>query len=118
MRSATRKKTGINEAYKAWIRSLPCICCWGPADYAMVLEAGMRFNAGQVICTEAAHVGERGISQKCPDEETIPLCGFEHHREGKFSAHKLGKGFWAHWGLDKEKLLAELRQQFEKENNR
>jgi len=109
VRSATKRKLGKDPARLAWIRSLPCVCCF-PDLWRYQMN-----NVIQTSSTEAAHVGERGISQKCPDEETIPLCGFEHHREGKFSAHKLGKLFWTHWGLDKEKLLAELKQQFEKE---
>ncbi len=67
---------------------------------------------GSPVITEAAHIGDRGMSQKCSDAETIPLCG-EHHRTGKDSHHRLGKKFWAHWGIDKKKLLAELQEAYE-----
>lgn len=29
---------------------------------------------------QAAHVGQRGKSRKCNDDETIPLCGYHHMR--------------------------------------
>jgi len=91
VRSATRNKTGRDAAYLEYIRSLPCCVC--PLD------------APQTSPTEAAHVGPRGLSQKCPDRETLPLCAL-HHREGQFSQHSMGKMFWAHHGLDRDLLLA------------
>lgn len=62
--------------------------------------------------TEAAHVGQRGLSQKCSDRETIPLCAF-HHRTGPESHHRLGKLFWKHHGLDRYELIRELQSQFD-----
>ncbi len=111
MRSATKKRTGRDPARLKWIRSLPCVCCfafmhaWNFTEYWKRRDAAHRYS-------EAAHVGERGLSQKCSDAETIPLCG-EHHRTRKYSAHRLGKNFWAHWGIDKQKLLAELQTAYE-----
>lgn len=65
--------------------------------------------------TEGAHVGARGLGQKCEGREVLPLCGIEHHRLGPQSHHVLGKRFWEAHGLDKDKLLAELNELFEAE---
>ncbi len=114
MRSATKKRIGKDPKRREWIRSLPCVCCWmlygDPAiSFWQVNSEGFRDEYSTV---EAAHVGKRGLSQKCSDAETAPLCG-EHHRTGKDSAHRLGKRFWEHWGIDKKNLLAELQAAFE-----
>ena len=79
-RSATRRRIGKDPAYLEWIRTRLCLVC--------MLETHQlnRFQMG----TEAAHVGERGLSQKCPDREAIPLCAV-HHRLDRFSAHRMGK---------------------------
>jgi len=61
--------------------------------------------------TEAAHVGDRGLGQKCSDRETIPLCA-EHHTQGRDSYHKLGKKFWEHHGLDRFELIARLNAMY------
>jgi hypothetical protein len=65
---------------------------------------------------EAAHVGKRGLSQKCPDREAIPVCA-EHHRIWATSLHVLGKRFWAFWFIDRDELIAELRDRY-KEHGR
>lgn len=87
--------------YLAWIRTLPCIVC------SLV-------EFWQESPTEAAHVGVRGLRQKSSDRATLPLCGY-HHRIGLFSHHRAGKNFWTIWKLDKEKLIAELRERYEGE---
>jgi hypothetical protein len=102
VRSATKHKTGRDSLYLDFIRSLPCHVCDGPTHWGLLLP---RCQDGP---TEAAHVGRRGLSQKSPDRETIPLCA-KHHRLGKDSHHKLGKKFWWHHGIDREKLIAELQ---------
>lgn len=61
---------------------------------------------------EAAHVGDRGLGQKCRDEETIPLCA-GHHRTGAESHHVLGRRFWEHHGIERDALLAMLQGIFE-----
>jgi len=71
----------------------------------------------QTTPTEAAHVGERGLGQKCSDRETIPLCA-AHHRTGPESHHVLGKKFWQHHGLDRDEIVAELNRLYEKENGK
>ena len=53
---------------------------------------------------EAAHVGDRGLGQKCRDQETIPLCGY-HHRTGPDSQHVMGKQFWGHHAINRADLV-------------
>ena len=96
MRSATRKKTGKSPLYLKFIRAQACILC---------LEQ-------QLTLTEAAHVGNRGLSQKCHDRETVPLCAF-HHRTGPHAAHVLGKKFWTLHGLDPEELIRQFQARFD-----
>lgn len=72
--------------YLKFIRSLPCCVC------------------GRTRSIEAAHVGPRGMGQKCSDLETIPLCAL-HHKE----QHRIGlKKFTADYQLDIRGLLGHL----------
>jgi len=66
----------------------------------------------QLCLVEVAHVGLRGLGQKCSDRETIPLCAW-HHRIGQASVHVLGKNFWSEWGLDKDALIAKYNRMYE-----
>ncbi len=104
--------------YRAYIRKIPCLVCWPDfwLDVAVHISRGEfgwspTFMPGTVqkTPTECAHVGKRGLGQKCSDYETLPLCA-EHHRTGPESHHVLGKAFWAHHGLDKEVVIAELQR--------
>lgn len=114
MRSATKARVGKDPEYLEWIASQPCLCC--EIMKRNMRAAGIEFVIhAQETRTEAAHVGPRGLSQKCPDRETLPLCGWEHHREGKLSVHKLGRKFWDMWSIDREKLIAEYQARFEAE---
>jgi hypothetical protein len=113
VRSATRKRTGRDREYLAWIRSLPCVCCWQHVFWEIVRD-GFAPGLYQNPPTEAAHVGERGLSQKCPDREAIPLCKW-HHTEGPESHHRLQRRFWEKWGLDRDTLVKELNARYEKE---
>lgn len=61
---------------------------------------------------EAAHVGDRGLGQKCRDQETIPLCGY-HHRTGPDSQHVMGKNFWDHHGINRTELVTMYQSIFE-----
>lgn len=82
--------------YLAWIREQPCVVTFC-----------------KIPRSEAAHVGEiRGLGQKCSDHETIPLCVWHHGPEGPQSHHRLGKGFWPFWGLDRDALIAEYRERY------
>lgn len=85
-----RKNRESDRPYKAFIASLPCVVC----------------GAWPV---EVAHIGLRGLMQKCSDRETIPLC-LKHHAHGQpESHHTLGRYFWAHHGIDRPELLARLQ---------
>jgi hypothetical protein len=96
----TRRK--IDKPYLDFIRSLCCVVC----QIRQCIEWSSR--------TEAAHVGVRGLGQKCSDRETIPLCP-AHHRLDRDSCHRLGKRFWQHHGLDREALIAAFNQRYERE---
>lgn len=100
MRSATRNGAGKDPAYLAFIRTQACVCC----------EAEGR---RQLEPTEAAHVGLRGLSQKCSDRETIPLC--RHHRTGFNAHHRLGRKFWEHFELDRGGLIEDFNERYELE---
>jgi hypothetical protein len=56
-------------------------------------------------------MGPHGIAQKAGDDTCIPLC-VQHHREGKHSAHKLGRKFAEHHRLDIPAIQAALRAQY------
>ena len=102
---APRFDAKIDEPYKAWIRTLDCIVC-------QVWKLRIQGYYGFL---EAAHVGERGLGQKCPDRQTLPICVW-HHRLGPQSAHALGKRFWSYWRLSRPELIAEHNRKFEKRN--
>ena len=84
-----KKRLGDDPERRAWIRQQQCLVC-----YANRLT--------QTTPTECAHVGERGLGQKCSDRETVPLCVI-HHRIGKDAHHKIGRSFWKyHFGQQGE----------------
>ncbi len=89
-------KVPPNPAYLDYIRMMPC------------LLAGSGGCAGIV---EAAHVGERGMGQKCRDEEAVPLCS-GHHRTRPDASHQIGKRFWLHHGLDRDAAFTSLQELF------
>jgi len=60
---------------------------------------------------EAAHVGARGLGQKCSDFETLPLCR-DHHRPGEDSHHRLGRRFAEVHGLDIMEEVERFNEQF------
>lgn len=75
-------------AHLAFIRSLPCCV------------SGRRHGV------EAAHVGRRGMGQKCSDFETIPLNSLYHREQ-----HRIGlKRFARTYELDIAALLAMLNR--------
>lgn len=87
--------------YLAWIRTLECS-----------IPSCLMHWRGHGI--EAAHVGDRGLRQKCSDYEAIPLCAW-HHRLSPLSHHRAGKRFWKYHGLDRDKIIAELNARYERE---
>jgi len=102
-----RRGRVLNPHYLDWIRGIRCVVCWLGG---IISVTGFR----QV---EAAHVGKRGLGQKCSDEETIPLCPW-HHREGWSSHHVLGKAFWGAHSLNRERLIASLQARYIQETGR
>ena len=85
--------------YLNFIRSLPCVIC--------ARQARPQFGR-----TEAAHVGIRGMGQKCSDWEAIPLCAC-HHRTGEFAHHVIGKRFWVKWRIDRYETIAKYQDLYE-----
>ena len=114
MRSATRKKLGKDPAYLAWLHTLPCCVCESMRQ--TLAEAGFPESSipQQSSPTEAAHCGPRGMSQKCPDREALPICR-EHHREGQFCQHAMGRFFFQHFDLDRDALLAMFQARYDAE---
>jgi hypothetical protein len=84
--------------YLNFIRAFPCVIC--------ALLRRIQFGR-----TEAAHVGQRGLGQKCSDFEAIPLCAC-HHRTGEFAHHVLGKLFWVKWKLDRYETIRKYQEQY------
>lgn len=115
-----KAKQGIRDkAYLAFVRSFPCVICWGfPGIYTPLgtCQAYWEYEyaqgcPSQETPTEAAHFGPRALSVKASDYSCIPLCAV-HHREGPAAAHKLGKNFAAHHGLDIERLIVDLNWRY------
>lgn len=115
--SPIHRRSVRDTKYLEWIRQEPCIIC-DPFAYPglllkratpVVTGIGYPLNLVRMFQTEAAHVGLRGLGQKCSDRETIPLCGY-HHRLGPDSHHVLGKKFWEHHGLDRKQLIEEFQR--------
>lgn len=86
-------------AYWEWISEQPCAVC------AM-------WEGFQRDKTEVAHVGLRGLAQKCNPWEVIPLCQWHHGREFPQSVHVLGKRFWEFHGLDRYALIRRFKTQY------
>jgi hypothetical protein len=93
-----RKGRKPDTEYLTFIASLPCLLCR---------------KGEQKSRTEVAHVGDRGLGQKCPDRETVPLCG-EHHRTGRKAHHVIGKKFWIYHRMDRDTVIAGLLAMFER----
>lgn len=90
-----KPSTARSEAYKSWIRSLPCLCCLKPSEPHH----------------EPAE-GQGGMGMKSSDYRCIPLCSY-HHRE----RHQIGKHTFARkWGIDYEGIIARLQTIYERRN--
>lgn len=116
MRSA-RSKGLKDKAYLEFIANLPCVVCL--SKFEINASPLYQKSAGwlgksyiQETHTEVAHVGDRGLSQKCSDRETLPLC-VVHHRTGKEAHHVLGKKFWGCHRLDRDILIKTLNEKFD-----
>lgn len=100
-RRPRKKRPTDDPTYLAWIRSLPCII------------PNCSFVGKLFYHIEAHHAGDHGLGQKAPDRTAIPLCNF-HHREGRSSAHELGKFFWQFHRLDRAVITSKLNNQYER----
>lgn len=106
-----------DEKYLAFIREWPCYICFlqkirrlgglsVPSHNPWWLREVWAWETARTCgITEAAHVGIRGLGQKCSDREAIPL-GEAHHRTGPDSHHVLGKKFWEHHKIDRDAAIA------------
>ena len=89
-RSKKNRKRPRNIPYMLWIKTLPCGICG-------------RNGA------EAAHTGRRGLGQKAPDEQCIPLCP-DHHRHCRDALDVAGpRRFQEIHGIDIEQLIVRLQ---------
>ena len=71
--SPVRKGPPRDEAYKGWIREMPCIAC------------------GVEGRSEAAHTGgDGGMSMKASDYSCVPLCS-DCHTQAPGAYHRVGK---------------------------
>jgi hypothetical protein len=98
----------------AWVRLWPCIACLRHAypglfwnEFKALLGSLARDVAEREAVwvelagcgrTEAAHVGARGLDQKCDDRDVLPL-GSKHHRTGPEAHHVIGRAFWSRHAL-------------------
>ena len=74
-----------------WIKTLPCAVCG-------------RNNS------EAAHTGPRGLGQKAPDDQCIPLCP-DHHRHRRDALDVAGpRRFEDIHGIDIKALVRRLQE--------
>ncbi len=101
-RRKPRRGVVSDPQFRAFVRTFGCVVCFG----ALVRDCG--WPPVQHSRTECAHIGIRGLSQKCSDFDSAPLCAIEHHQVGPTSHHVLGKRFWAFHGLDRRAIIAEL----------
>lgn len=109
MARSARSKGLKDPAYLNWLRDLACLICDDMCERRVFVD-GQPWQ--QTTPTEVAHVGDRGLSQKCPDQQAIPLCAW-HHRIGPESHHVLGKKFWDHHGFDKSMVITTYNRWFE-----
>ncbi len=99
--------------YLDFIRGCFCsVCCLRTVIYGWSGRFPEEKIDGKIQGIEAAHVGDRGLGQKCSDREAIPLCP-THHRIGTDSHHRLGKKFWEHHGLDRDMLIQQYNAAYE-----
>lgn len=139
LRRKARKKRaeGVDDpAFLEWLRTTwPCYVCLRAHCERRKLEFWVmiedrearelyRTMVSQYDCgpTDAAHIGVRGLLQKSPDREAIPL-GKKHHLHqtaggGPESHHTLGKRFWEFHGLERETVIAILNRLYQKETGK
>ena len=97
-RRPRKKQPEDDKLYLEWLHTLPCELWPNPAT----------------VChgpIEAHHAGDHGFGRRAPDRTAIPLCA-KHHRHGEDAAHKLGKNFWKHHNLDRDRIISELNERY------
>lgn len=109
-RAKPRRGRERDVAYLRFISSQSCMACVTSGHPSG--NSDLILGYLQCTPTEAAHVGERGLGQKCNDREAIPLC-MDHHRLGKDAHHVLGKKFWKYHGLNREALIAHYNKLYQ-----
>jgi hypothetical protein len=107
MRRKPRRGPIVDEDFRRFVRTFACIVC---ARGLLIREVDGWQWRYQHSRTECAHVGRRGVGQKCSDCESLPLCAFRHHSVGVYSHHTLGKRFWGFHGLDRHALITEMQR--------
>lgn len=115
-RSTPRRSSRVlDPQYLAFMRTLPCWVCYRHVyavfakDFLQLADTPCSLYGRQKSDTEPAHVGlstsRRGLSQKYPDIESIPLCK-EHHTAGPESIHELNpEPFFAQHGADRDETV-------------
>jgi hypothetical protein len=120
--------------YLAWLRTWPCYVClfracveqsvpfWKVITNKLSRDNFVNGTMWECGRTEAAHVGTRGLRQKCKDREAMPL-GQKHHLHqtaggGPESHHSLGGKFWEHHGLERESVIAILNELYHQETGK
>jgi len=99
-----------------WVRAQPCVICEQTReDIRHALGDDPADQWAQLTKTEVAHVGPRGLRQKCDPREVVPLCGVLHHRLGAYSAHRRGKEFWKFHGLIRKQVVRELQERYQRD---
>ena len=86
-------------AYWDWIRTQPCAVC-------------ARHGFQQRSPSHAAHVGLRGLGQKCSGWDVLPLCQKHHSRGFPQSHHTLGKRFWKVHGIERYRMIRMYRLRY------
>lgn len=85
--------------YWSWLRDQACCVCASQ-------------GAQQQTQTQIAHVGLRGLGQKCNGWEVLPLCRIHHERGLPESHHTLGKRFWLVFRLDRYGLISAYKKRY------
>lgn len=126
-RHPPKPRADANPEYLEWLRSWPCYVCfsrWCKANHlpiAGVLPAAravtVNWSLKQCGPTEAAHSGVRGLGQKCPDAEAIPL-GRKHHQEGPEAQHRVGLGWFDLVDLNRNEVFETLHALYRRETGK
>lgn len=103
-RAGQRTPRVRDNAYLAWVRRLPCVCCGSAA----------RIEAAHIRASyPSAGWAPTGMAQKPDDVRVVPLCS-TCHREGPDAQHRSNeRAWWSARGIDPPDLCAALRRAYE-----